>query len=169
MKKGGILFLFVFLYSYYVYIPQSYIQQSKNLGISCKQENNRFICLKSNDLTQCLRFKNFLEKNGVDAKISNQKECQFKDIRNIYSIQVLSTKDLKNAKKEFEKYKNFPYARIENIKGIYTIRVGKSEKYKNLIPLLQQVKKIKKDAFIRKSDVLKNRIIEANFKLCEKL
>ena len=168
MKKGGILFLFVFLYSYYVYIPQSFIQQSKNLGISCKKENNRFICLKSNDLTQCLRFKNFLEKNGVDAKISGEEKCKFIDIKNIYSIQVLSTKNLKNAKKEFEKYKNFPYARIENIKGIYTVRVGKSENYKNLKPLLKQIKKIKKDAFIRKSDILKNRIIEANFKLCKK-
>ena len=168
MKKGGILFLFVFLYSYYVYIPQSYIQKSKNLGITCKKENNQYICLRSDDLTQCLRLKSFLSKNGVDAKISNQKECQFKDIRNIYSIQVLSTKDLKNAKKEFEKYKNFPYARIEKIKGVYTIRVGKSENYKKLKPFLREIKKIQKDAFIRKSDILNNRIIESNFRQCIK-
>jgi len=168
MKKGGILFLFVFLYSYYVYIPQSYIQKSKNLGIVCKKENNQYVCLKSDDLTQCLRLKSFLRKNGVDAKISNQKECQLKDIRNIYSIQILSTKNLNNAKKEFQKYKNFPYARIEKIKGIYTIRVGRDKNYKNLKPLLEQVKKIKKDAFIRKSDILNNRIIESNFRQCIK-
>jgi hypothetical protein len=90
------------------------------------------------------------------------------EIKIVYSIQILSTKSLDEAKEYYEKFKNYPYARVEKIGKYYVLRIGNSKTVKNLKPLLKEVEKLKKDAFIRIADILPDRIIVANFELAEK-
>lgn len=83
---------------------------------------------------------------------------------NIYSIQVISTKDIKKAKNVYKKISKYPYTRIEKIGSYYVVRVGNTRFTKELKPLLKEIKKFRKDSFIRIADIIPERIILANFK-----
>ena len=161
IKKWGIFLLFFVILKaeYAVVISPTDYQKLHNLGAECvKQKNGYYLCYKSDDKFQLKRFVNFAKQNGVDAKIVN---ILNKDLINVYSIQILSTKNKKQAKKYFQKYKNYPYARIEKIGDYYTIRIGASKNKKNLKSLLKKLNI--KNAFVRKADIKLNRIIDSNF------
>ena len=81
-----------------------------------------------------------------------------------YSIQVLSSKNIKETLKVYKHLKDYPFSRIEYIKKYYTIRVGLREDEKKLKPLLKKVRLKYKDAFLRDVKFLKNRIIICNYK-----
>jgi len=114
------VFLFVFLNaSYIVEVNSTDYLKLKTLGINCvKHTNNSYLCNKSDDKYQLKRFINFAKKYNIKTKII---PVLNKDLINIYSIQIVSGKNLSNIKKIFEKYKNLPYARIEKIGSYYTI------------------------------------------------
>jgi len=91
-----------------------------------------------------------------------------KIIKNVYSIQILTTKDINQAKKVYKKFSKYPYVRIEKINQYYALRVGKTNLVKKLNPLLKIIKKDYKDAFIRIADIIPNRTVVANFEILEK-
>ena len=91
-----------------------------------------------------------------------------KIIKNVYSIQILTTKDINQAKKVYKKFSKYPYVRIEKINQYYELRVGKTNLVKKLNPLLKIIKKDYKDAFIRIADIIPNRTVVANFEILEK-
>ncbi len=161
IKKGGIFLLFFILLKaeYAVVLSSNDYQKLHNMGVVCaKQKNEHYICYKSDDKFQLKRFSNFAKQNGVNAKIVN---ILNKNLINIYSIQILSTKNKKRAEKYFQKYKKYPYARIEKIGPYYTIRIGASKNRQDLKELLKKINK--KNAFIRKADIKLNRIIDSTF------
>ncbi len=159
-KWGFVLLFFSFLKaSYIVEIKSSDYQKLHNLGIECIKYNQKiYLCNKSNDKDQLKRFVLFVKKNGVNARIT---KIINKNLINIYSIQILSTKNLTQAKEYFKKYEKFPYARIEHIGKYYTIRIEASKNQKTLKKVLKKLNN--KKAFIRVADIKINRIIEANF------
>ncbi len=161
IKKGGLLLLFfIFLHAEYVVVLSSKdYQKLHNLGVECvKYNTEKYLCYKSDDKYQLKRFVNFAKQNGVSAKIAN---ILTKNLINIYSIQILSTTNKKTAEKYFDKFKNFPFARIEKIGNYYTIRIGASKNKQDLKKLLKKLNI--KNAFVRIADIKINRIIKANF------
>ena len=162
LKRGIFLLFFIFLSlkaEYAVVISSTDYQKLHNLGAECiKQKNGHYICCKSDDQFQLKRFVSFAKQNGVNAEIVN---ILNKDLINVYSIQLLSTKNKKQAEKFFQKYKNYPYARIEKIGAYYTIRIGASKNKKDLKKLLKKLNA--KNAFIRIADIKISRIIDSNF------
>ncbi len=157
MKIGGILLLFSFLNAYYVAaIKPIYYQKMTNLGVQCNKYKDKYICSESEDKAQIKRFVHFAKQNGIKADIYN---LLSKDLINVYSIQIASSKNLHSIEKLFSKYKSFPYARIEKIGSYYTLRVGAASNKNSLKPLLKQCR----GGFLRKADIKLNRIIKANF------
>jgi len=152
------VFLFAFLNaSYIIEVNSTDYLKLKNLGINCvKHTNDAYLCNKSDDKYQVKRFINFAEKYNIKTKVI---PTLSKDLINVYSIQILSGKNLSHIRKLFKKYENLPYARIEKIGNYYTIRIGATKNKKELKKLLRKVKK----GFIRVADIKLNRIIEANF------
>ena len=90
------------------------------------------------------------------------------DVEKKYSIQVISTKSIKEAKSYYEKFKEYPFTRVEKINNYFVLRVGISKTVKSLKDILKKVKKIKKDAFVRTVYILPDRIIISNFRLNKK-
>lgn len=86
-----------------------------------------------------------------------------KDMINVYSIQILSSKKVDDVKKEFNKVSKFPFARVEKVGKYYVLRIGNANSVKKLKPLLKKIKKSYKSAFIRVADILSKRIILSNF------
>ena len=157
MQKLVLLFITVILYANYVVIiqPKDY-QKLKALNIKCVKHNYYYICNESEDKAKLRRFISFLKENRVNGKIL---EVLNRNLYNVYSIQVLSAKNLKDAEEVFDKYVKFPYTRLEKIGKYYAIRIGIFKNKNSAKELLKQVKK----GFIRIADIKLNRIIKANF------
>jgi len=83
-------------------------------------------------------------------------------IKSGYCIQIISSDRLKKMEKIFQNI-HLPLSRIEKIGGYYVIRAGESRHVKSLKPFLQDAKKINKSAYIRKCDLIPQRIIRKNF------
>ncbi len=160
-------------------------EKLSKLGIDdCEEKDKRLICLYTNDINQVLRLRDYLENNGIYSLIEevisqektsksaqNKKENenttetvkrQDNIVKDAYCIQVSSSTRLQDLKKQFNKIKNYPYTRIEKIGKFYTLRVGLSKEYRQIKPLLSNVKFYFKDAFIRKCDYYPDRVIMEN-------
>lgn len=90
------------------------------------------------------------------------------NIINIYSIQILSTKNINYAKNEFKKVSKLPFTRIEKINSYYVLRVGEARSKKKLKSLLKKIRKVYKDASICIADIISDRIIISNFQNIQK-
>ncbi|MDQ7083012.1 MAG: hypothetical protein Q9N34_08795 [Aquificota bacterium] len=76
-----------------------------------------------------------------------------------YCIQVATEKELASIKPHYEKVKNMPKARIEKRENLYLLRVGAEERRKDLLPIYRDVKKMFKDAYIKKCEIDKSYIV----------
>ncbi len=81
-----------------------------------------------------------------------------------YSIQVFSSKNINDTLKVYQDIRNYSFARVEHIKKYYTVRVGLSNKLKNLKPVLKKIHLKYRDAFLRDVKFLQKRIIVCNCK-----
>ncbi|GAB6065673.1 hypothetical protein JCM9492_07650 [Aquifex pyrophilus] len=76
-----------------------------------------------------------------------------------YCIQLSTLGNLEEAKREFEKVKDFPLARVEKIGRFYVLRVGLYEDKKKALHALREVRRIFPTAFVRKCKFNKERIV----------
>lgn len=77
-----------------------------------------------------------------------------------YSIQVINTKTLDSyIIKAYNKYKNYPYARIEKIGKYYILRLFQTNKKQSLTLYLKSIQKEYKNAFIKNIKWTKKRIV----------
>ncbi|NPA87975.1 MAG: tetratricopeptide repeat protein [Epsilonproteobacteria bacterium] len=169
MKKGLLLLLmFKLLFGYELIVKDKKdYELLQALGVECKEEKGVYVCVKSDDKVKLESLKEYLRNNvGVKAEVvdyDNQKKSAVSSVQTGYCIQVLSSKKASGLDDFFEKLKDLPYSRIEKIGDFYVLRVGEENSAKSLKTYLSKVKKIKKDAFIRKCDIIPNRIIKSNF------
>jgi len=96
-------------------------------------------------------------------EVRNYQNYNTPSVKSGYCIQVLSSPSLPQIKKAYEKVRNFPLSRIEKIGPYYVIRIGEEDSVRKLKSLLRDVKGVNRSAFIRKCDLIENRIIEKNF------
>ena len=169
MKKGLIfllLFNIIFAYKLVVKSDKDY-ELLKTLGVECKKTQNTYVCVESNDKQKLENLKKYLQNNvGIKTYIVSDTTNPTNNlIKTGYCIQVLSSKKASGLDDFFEKLKNLPYSRIEKIGNYFVLRIGESPKTHQLKSILKEVKKIKKDAFIRKCDLIPKRIIKSNFEL----
>ena len=138
------------------------LEQKYNL--SCKQNKDGFyICATSPDINQLLQLKDYFKKENIKAYILNsetktpQKTSTLSVPKTGYCIQVASSKNKKAIEKLFNKYKNYPLARVEKIGNFYVIRIGEGR--------LNEIKRLYSDSktgFIRKCDIIPQRIVLSN-------
>jgi len=180
MKKGFLLLLiFNLLFGYELIIKnKNDYQMLKNLGVQCIEQDDVYICVKSDNKAKLESLKKYLKDNlGVHAEVvdlslekiapktDNKTELKKPPVKSGYCIQVLSSTKLAGFDDFFEKLKNIPYSRIEKIGNYFVLRVGEESSAQKLKSILSKVKKVKKDAFIRKCDIIPERIIKSNFVL----
>jgi len=129
---------------------------------------------------QLKRLQYYIKNNlGISSEIAGAKNLQPKNVskeiskkrivKNVvktgYCIQVVSAKRSEGLLKIFEETKNLPLSRIEKIGPYFVLRVGEGKSEKELQTILKKTKKINKNAFIRKCDLIPQRIIKSNFNL----
>ena len=169
-------FNFLFAYNLVVYSQKDAIRLNE-IGFICQEKNKKYICLDSNDLDELKRIRDFLaNKFNITTYIenSNQKSKSIKKIvktvkttksekegklETFYSIQLGSFRYLENAKKVYEKAKSYPFARIEKIGEYYVVRIEKAKNRDDL--------KFKNLGMVKKCYIIKDRIIESNFKMSQ--
>jgi len=170
------IFLFSNLFGYALVVnSKEDAKKMQKIGIECRFDKNNdfYVCTYSDDINQLRRVKDFLKSQyDIKAYITSSSMDSFslskefkkpqkssvknkKLLKSGYCIQVISSK--KSLDNIFEKYKNFPYARIEKINGFYVLRVGEGS--------YSEVKNLNKKigGFIRKCDIVPQRIVKANF------
>lgn len=165
MKKGGlVLLIFHFLFGYGLAVKSSKDYKIlKSMGIKCDIKNNMYLCAESDDKNRLLKIQRYLKENlGIDSVILNEIH-QNENIKNGYCIQVSSSKSEKDLEKLFNELKIYPFSRVEKIGSFYVLRVGESSKKSELNKILNKIKKLKKDAFVRKCDLIPKRIIKGGF------
>ena len=159
------------------------LQILKDIGIEdCKIYEHEIVCAKTKDINEALRIRDYLERNNIIAfieevstpsssnlrlkkennkeeKVSEKYKKILKLAKNLQCIQVSTSKVLKFEIPKYEKLKNYPLARIEKIGSFYVLRVGGFKEYSKAKELLQKVKKQFPDAFIRRCDIIPQRIV----------
>jgi len=176
-----ILFISVILsFSYELIVLNKKESEKLNtIGFNCSKKDKVYSCLESNDINELKRIKEFLKtKFKINAQIvSDIKKVQYQKVpksKSIsvskktskpkkinpnggYCIQVGSFKELKNAKKVFNRYKNLPLVRIENIGGFYVLRIGEGN-YNEIKSLSTKVKGV-----VRKCNLVLKNVLISNF------
>ncbi|WP_457561629.1 tetratricopeptide repeat protein [Caminibacter pacificus] len=165
-----------------------------DLGVKCEKIANGFVCAKSPDKMQLKRLQYYLKNNlsivseivGVQEKLSDASKpvMSVKPVKSAadiktpkkvaknsktliktgYCIQVVSARKSQGLLEIFDKTKNLPLSRIEKIGPYYVLRIGEEKNENALQSVLQKAKKINKNAYIRKCDLIPQRIIKSNFK-----
>ena len=79
-----------------------------------------------------------------------------------YCIQVITSPRLKDLERIYNRYEQYPLARIEKIGHYYVLRIDEKDSVSSLKRLLSEIQMIKYDAFIRKCDFDLNRIVKIN-------
>ena len=92
----------------------------------------------------------------------------FANIKSFYCIQLYTSKSKEKSIKYYEFVRNLPDARIEKVGKYYILRVGFFQKKDEAIKILKKVKKIFKDALLRKCYYIPKRIIYPKGKVKEK-
>ena len=103
-------------------------------------------------------------ENNKITKISEKKENEislYPPVKSGYCIQVAASKSKNAMLKMFEKYADYPYARVEKIGSYYVLRVGESNKYKDIKSLKNRIGK----GFVRKCDYKLQRIVKSKKKI----
>ncbi len=166
-----------------------------DLGVKCEKIANGFVCAQSPDKMQLKRLQYYLKNNlsitseivGVQEKLSDASKpvMSVKPVKSAadiktpkkvaknsktliktgYCIQVVSARKSQGLLEIFGKTKNLPLSRIEKIGPYYVLRIGEEKTKDALKGILASAKKINKNAYIRKCDLIPQRIIKSNFKL----
>ncbi|ROR40238.1 tetratricopeptide repeat protein [Caminibacter pacificus] len=183
MKKGlfSLFVIFNLLFGYELIVKnEKDVKVLNDLGVKCEKTINGFVCAKSPDKMQLKRLQYYIKNNlGISSEIAGAKNLQPKNVskeiskkrivKNVvktgYCIQVVSAKRSEGLLKIFEETKNLPLSRIEKIGPYFVLRVGEGKSEKELQTILKKTKKINKNAFIRKCDLIPQRIIKSNFNL----
>ncbi|GEM_PF-3546261 len=76
-----------------------------------------------------------------------------------YCIQVATEKELEAIKPYYEKVKDMPHARIEKRENLYLLRVGAEERKRDLLPIYRKIKRMFKDAYIKKCEIDKSYVV----------
>ena len=153
---------FVFLFSYDLIIFNK-IDKNKleNMGFLCNKKDKYYVCLSSDDIEGIKKIQSLLRKFSINSIIlPNRSTKQNKQYNRNFCIQIMSFKNFNNAKRAFLLYKNYSFARLENINGFYTLRIGEGS-YKEIIHLKSKIKK----GIVRKCKIVPKRIIFSNFKI----
>lgn len=151
----------------------------KDLGIEdCKIYENEITCAKTKDINEALRIRDYLERHNIIAfieEVSTPKknvkklDGELKPAKNLQCVQISTSKVLKFEIPKYEKLKELPLARIEKIGNFYLLRLGGYKEYSKAKELLDTVKKQFPDAFIRRCDIIPERIVyPSNFSLNSK-
>ena len=181
MKFLLIFVMMIFSFSYNLIVLNNEDKEKLNsIGFVCSKKNNVYVCLSSNDLNELKRIKEFLKtkldiSSQIVGDVSNftsskkvRKKLKVKSvktetintsIKNGYCIQVGSFKHLNNAKYEFNRYKKFPFVRIEKIGKFYTLRIGE-DSYEGVKSLNKYI-----NGIVKKCDLIPSRILLSNFEL----
>ena len=182
-----IFFMVIFGFSYNLIVLNDEDKEKLNsIGFVCNKKDNVYVCLSSNDLNELKRIKEFLKtKLDINSQIVGdtfdspspkkiEKKVKVKPVKKFanivktsiksgYCIQAGSFRHLNNAKYTFNRYKNFPFARIEKIGNFYTLRIGEGD-YKEVKALNKNV-----NGIIKKCDLIPSRIVVSNFELNKKV
>ncbi len=76
-----------------------------------------------------------------------------------YCVQMASSRKFEDLRRAIRYVSTFPYVRIEKIGDIYTLRAGFFKKRENAVKLLRRAREVFRDAFVRKCDLVPERIV----------
>ncbi|WP_457560303.1 hypothetical protein [Caminibacter sp.] len=134
MKRAIVLAILLNLsYSFQLAVSKIDEQKLKNCGINCVEKGNVCVFFDGNDKAQAKRLRNYLfNEYGIQSfYINDSSALPSKNLKHIYSYQIISTKNLQTAKKIYKKFSTFPKIRIEKIGNYYVVRFGIFKKRPN--------------------------------------
>lgn len=76
-----------------------------------------------------------------------------------YCVQMASSKRLEDLRRSIRYVSTLPYVRIEKIGEFYTLRTGFFKKRENAERILRKAREVFRDAFVRKCDLVPERVV----------